>query len=448
MNLAYHYPIVYWQTACLTINASADDSSDEGGTTNYGKTATAISNMQNQGTEVALPEINTADFGFRPDAQNNRIIFGLKALCGVGDDDVNQIIANRPYTSLLDFCNRVPLQKTTMISLIKAGSFDELEKIPRYEIMRKYILWRAKKDNPNKEVINMRNIKSVSSLGLIPKELDFLGRVTEYRSYIKKFQDKDNYKLTEAIAQIFFENELLDSLKEGEHYRYTENQEILLNVKTFEKWYKSAITPLNEWLKQPTTLDLYNKAVVANYANTLWDKYCQGALSHWEMETLSFYHGPHELAHVNVQEYGISNWNDIPVSPEVIEITEKESKKGGSKAEKYKLYRVCGTVLDKNKNKHSITLLTTDGVITVKYYSQSFAAYDKSIPYEESDGTKGTDESWFSRGNLLLLTGIRRDDTFFPKTYYDSIYRFHTSLIREVAPTGMLVLENERMKSQ
>ena len=105
-------------------------------------------------------------------------------------------------------------------------------------------------------------------------------------------------------------------------------------------------------------------------------------------------------------------------------------------------------MLDKNKNKHSITLLTTDGVITVKYYSQSFAAYDKSIPYEEPDGTKGTDESWFSRGNLLLLTGIRRDDTFFPKTYYDSIYRFHTSLIREVAPTGMLVLENERMKSQ
>ena len=294
----------------------------------------------------------------------------------------------------------------------------------------------------------MRNIKSVSSLGLIPKELDFLGRVTEYRSYIKKFQDKDNYKLTEAIAQIFFENELSDFLKEGEHYCYTENQEILLNVKAFEKWYKSAITPLNEWLKQPATLDLYNKAVVANYANALWDKYCQGTLSHWEMETLSFYHGPHELAHVNAQEYGISNWNDIPVSPEVIEITEKESKKGGSKAEKYKLYRVCGTVLDKNKNKHSITLLTTDGVITVKYYSQSFAAYDKSIPYEEPDGTKGTDESWFSRGNLLLLTGIRRDDTFFPKIYYDSIYRFHTSLIREVSPTGMLVLENERMKAQ
>lgn len=169
MNLAYHYPIVYWQTACLTINASADDSSDEGGTTNYGKTATAISNMQNQGTEVALPEINTADFGFRPDAQNSRIIFGLKALCGVGDDDVNQIIANRPYTSLLDFCNRVPLQKTTMISLIKAGSFDELEKIPRHEIMRKYILWKAKKDNPNKEAINMRNIKSILALGLIPR---------------------------------------------------------------------------------------------------------------------------------------------------------------------------------------------------------------------------------------------------------------------------------------
>ena len=67
MNLAYHYPIVYWNTACLTINGGADDSLEENKSTNYGKIAVAIANMQENNIEISPPLINEAKFDFKPD---------------------------------------------------------------------------------------------------------------------------------------------------------------------------------------------------------------------------------------------------------------------------------------------------------------------------------------------------------------------------------------------
>ena len=40
---------------------------------------------------------------------------------------IEQIITNRPYTGIADFMNKCPLNKSAMISLIKAGAFDEIE---------------------------------------------------------------------------------------------------------------------------------------------------------------------------------------------------------------------------------------------------------------------------------------------------------------------------------
>ncbi len=93
MNLYYRYPHIYWQTACLTINASANEDVEDGKSTNYGKVASAISNMQLNGVKIALPYINQAKFGFSPDRENNQIVFGLKGLNGVGDEAVRLIVA-------------------------------------------------------------------------------------------------------------------------------------------------------------------------------------------------------------------------------------------------------------------------------------------------------------------------------------------------------------------
>jgi DNA polymerase-3 subunit alpha len=87
------------------------------------------------GVEVKPPDINLsqADFavvrGTAEQAQHVR--FGLAAIKGAGDKAIEAVIAERqkngPFTSLFDFCERVPpgvVNKATIESLIKCGAFD------------------------------------------------------------------------------------------------------------------------------------------------------------------------------------------------------------------------------------------------------------------------------------------------------------------------------------
>ena len=45
-------------------------------------------------------------------------------------------------------------------------------------------------------------------------------------------------------------------------------------------------------------------------------KYAVGSLSKWEMDSVSFYHHEHELAHVPKDVYDISNFFDLNEKPE------------------------------------------------------------------------------------------------------------------------------------
>ena len=75
-------------------------------------------------------------------------------------------------------------------------------------------------------------------------------------------------------------------------------------------------------------------------------------------------------------------------------------------------------------SKNSVTLLTPTGVVTVKIWKNQFAKYDKQISEIQQDGKKKVREkSWFSRGNLLYLQGVRRGDAFIPKAYKNSEHK-------------------------
>ena len=44
--------------------------------------------------------------------------------------------------------------------------------------------------------------------------------------------------------------------------------------------------------------------------------------------------------------------------------------------------------------------------------------FKKQISQIQADGSKKViEKSWFKRGNKLMITGFRRDDTFVAKTY-------------------------------
>jgi DNA polymerase-3 subunit alpha len=164
---------------------------------------------------------------------------------------------------------------------------------------------------------------------------------------------------------------------------------------------------------QEHILDSLNKLIFLDD----WNKYAKGNLSSWEMEALCFYYHEHELANVNMQRYGFANFFELPEEPEI----EKTFWKGNKQINMYKLAKICGTCIAKNKIKSTVSLLTVDGVVDVKFRKEYFALFDKQISARGEDGAKHiVEKSWFNRGSMIIVQGIRMDDMFVSKKYASS----------------------------
>ena len=172
----------------------------------------------------------------------------------------------------------------------------------------------------------------------------------------------------------------------------------------------------------------------------VWDKYALGSISKWEMDSLSFYNSPHELINIS-PIYNICNYFNLSENP----VIDKVFYKGDKSIILYKLNVIAGTVIGKNKSKHIVTLLTTNGVVNVKFYKTQFVKYDKQIAERDSTGKKKiVEKSWFTRGNKLMIVGIRRDDFFIPKNYSNSIYDSSIMLIDNITEDGIITSKSIR----
>ena len=122
----------------------------------------------------------------------------------------------------------------------------------------------------------------------------------------------------------------------------------------------------------------------------------------------------HELKNINTQKYGIKNFFTLSSNPEV----DYFFKRNGKQIPIYKLCRIAGTVIGKNDTRHSVTLLTIDGVVNVKFTRDYYAMFNRQLSEKDDQGVKKVKEKgWFTRGTKLLVTGYRRDDTFVSKKY-------------------------------
>ena len=171
-----------------------------------------------------------------------------------------------------------------------------------------------------------------------------------------------------------------------------------------------------------------------------WDKYASKSISAWEMEVLCFYYHEHELAHVNNSKYGFVDFFQLPEEP----IVDRTFSKGDKTITMYKLYKICGTCIAKNKTKSTVTLLTTSGVVEVKFRKEYFSLFDKQISEKQIDGTKKVmEKSWFNRGNMIAVQGIRQGDNFIAKKYASSgghqLYK-----IDKILDNGDIELKDER----
>jgi DNA polymerase-3 subunit alpha len=459
--LATNWNPIYWDTACLVVNSGSleedeeeivsiyekedeeytyTDLKDRTGkkkekTSDYAKIAKAIGDIVSTGIEVSLVNINESDYGFKPDIENNRILYGLKALSNVNAEAIEKIKSQRPYLGIKDFMNRCPLQKKAMISLIKAGAFDEVEKVlpDRRTIMAYYLMIVSE---PKKR-LTLQNFNGLINAGLIPQKFTMQVRCYNFNKYARKYlKYKEYYKLDEQALQFFekFIPELLDMTEQ-------QDNNFLLKQSIWDMLYQANMDRVREWLQenQKELLQKYNEILFKE----IWDKYAEGTTSAWEMDSLCFYHGPHELANVSADLYGFRDFFELDPNSEV----ERFWKRGKNKIPIYKLCTIIGTVISKNDNKSTISLLTTSGVVTVKFTRDQYSKYKKQISIVQADGKKKVmEKGWFTRGTKLLLTGFRRDDMFVVKTY-SSTKTHQIYKITNVNEDGTLELQSQRYDS-
>ena len=93
--------------------------------------------------------------------------------------------------------------------------------------------------------------------------------------------------------------------------------------------------------------------------------------------------------------------------------------------------------------------MTPHGVVTVKFSKEHFTYYDRQLSERLPDGKKKVvEKSWFSRGSMLIVQGIKRDDSFIPKKYANGSGGHRLYKITEVLPDGELVLQTERYQGE
>lgn len=433
LNLNYDYSPIYWQTAVLTVNSGSQevDEGEKTKSTEYGKMASAIADMKSLGVIVEQPLINSANFSFTPDATNNRIIFSLKGISTVGDETVKDIVANRPYSSFDDFYERMyktkKIQRSQMLNLIKAGCFNEFN--TQIEIMKQFLV----KEVDVKTMLNGQNLSRVISLGLLNNdEYRIYQEYYHFRNHLKKKVYKTIEKpknrifaLDDEYSKSFFNSNFSDSSVVG----MGDKNELLIDEKIFEKEYKSKMETLTNLLKDTEFIRKFNQAQFYE----LWSVYANGTVPSWQMEAVSYYADKHELEYIDYNRYGVSNFFKLSSEPIVTE----EYEWRGRQMKNFKLSTIVGTVLDKDKNSHTVTILTPEGVVTCKQWGGSFSHYDRQI---KKSGTIA-EKSWFTRGNLLMLTGYRRDDQFVLKAPKGQ----HTiAKITKIREDGSLGLQTER----
>lgn len=156
---AVAYAVIAYQTAFLKNYYPACFFAALLGTemANTDKVTAYITDARESGIQILPPNVNESLYLFN--VIENNIRFGMGAIKNVGEGPVEEIIRERtengPFTSFIDFCERVNMRvvnKRVLESLIKVGAFDDFEKMNRrtlLENMEKIVTYATKKQAEN-----------------------------------------------------------------------------------------------------------------------------------------------------------------------------------------------------------------------------------------------------------------------------------------------------------
>lgn len=392
MNIAYRYGSIYWKTANLNIESGLLGEDEKG--TNYGTIARAVENFKSL---ILPPSLSNSDVGFTPDSKNNKILYGLKPIEGINIEAAQQIINNRPYESIKDFyiknVENGILTDRKMITLIKSGLFDELNK-DRKQIMINFISF-IEKPKDKLTSVHIDKIKHKIP-NRFKNELD----IYNFRQKIKQLKTHDEIA-SEYMLNYHDKMDKYLTAKYNEDYYYDKNDKFIIEIKVFDKFYKKECNDLLEWLKTEEAVNIEASIRRQNY----WVENCFGSIAKWEMESINSYISHHELDEYNLQRYfNVSNFYNMPEEP----IIERWNKKWPV----FKSYEIAGTVVDTNPNKGIVILITQYGTVQVRIGKGRFQYYNKKIMVGEGNNRVNIDDTWFKRGTNIFCVGYRRNNDF------------------------------------
>lgn len=447
LNLNWFYPRVYWNCACLSVEASGiNEDGESSGSTDYGEVAKAIYKMKQSDIEVAPPSINDSELDFTPREKDNTILFGLSGIAKINADIANQIISNRPYTSFKDFYNKNSydgslITNSKFVTLIKAGCFNEFEP-NRIKVMKQYVLY----SHTMKTNLTMANLDEAIKIGCnIPKSMLSPIRFKKYvcsKQFLygqhPQFRSKKLYWL-DGKALKYFNKNCINELVENQDYFYQDDMILVVDT-SLDKLFKPVMDSLKMFLNTQDFIKEFNKQSMRTRYQELIGN--DEDVNMWSFSTCSFFSHNHYLANIDYNKYNISSFDELPDEP-----TFTLKTWGKRSYRQYELYQIAGVILDKNDNSHFITILDfNNNVVNVKMDNGLYAKYKAQISENVNGKKKVLEKSWFQRGTPLIIAGYKMGENDFKvKTYKNSVFNKKITRILSVDnETGEVLTQSYR----
>lgn len=435
MNLAYRFPLIYWNTACLSVDASAvceedfenlinegmmsmsdDEDKRNVNKMDYGKIAAAITKFRNEVT-MELPDINKSRLGFTPNVEDNTILYGLKGVVTMSAPAIEEILLHRPYISLEDFLNKVTkkiVNKSKVINLIKSGAFNNVEHDTAPNILKRYLYSTA----DVKQKLTVQNAAKLIEYNLIPKQYALDVKLYNLTKALRRCRDENKFYYIVSKVEVPEEDFDYDVqfLQENCNIKKIAIGDETCSVIDSDTWDRTFYEPVKNRLsdfirvnQDQLLIDLNDKLV-----DDEWNKYVDKDKENFELDSIGFYYTRHPLTLIIPQ---------LPVEISRLDELKEDELDGfflikNKEVPKMKLRSIVGTVIDRDTTKGLVSLQTPEGVIDIKLYKDLFATYNQTVISFDADGNKYIDSaSFFDVGTHLLVTGILRGTTFIPKVY-------------------------------
>lgn len=200
--LKTHYPVEF-MTALLTSRSDKIE-----------KISATIDDCRRMNIQVCPPNVNKSDGQFTVVPNENKILFGLLGIKGLGESVVDEIIKNRPYKNFDDFTSKIT-NTSAIVTLIKAGAIPTKNKM---SLLRKY----AEKINPITEyspVSTLPTYKKLEEMGINVdsfregKKVDKERLLVRYNAIRKKThyeqQDIKHHKAINEFREKYAQDEFL-----------------------------------------------------------------------------------------------------------------------------------------------------------------------------------------------------------------------------------------------